>query len=113
MDQKGKNSAAIVSEFAGDPEMADLVRLFLGELPSRISALEDAWREKRVQNVSRIAHQLKGACGGYGFPPLGTPAGPLESSLRSAGERNAEAALDTAGAQVRELIELCSRACRA
>jgi HPt (histidine-containing phosphotransfer) domain-containing protein len=92
--------------------MADLVQLFLGELPSRISALQDAWRERRVQNVSRIAHQLKGACAGYGFPALGSAAGTLEASLHHAGERSAEAALDKAGTQLKELIELCARACR-
>ena len=102
----------IVSEFATDPEMSDLVQLFLSELPARVTALESAWRERRIQNVSRIAHQLKGACAGYGFPALGTAAATLESRLRSMNDTGAEAALEKATADFKALIELCARACR-
>jgi HPt (histidine-containing phosphotransfer) domain-containing protein len=102
----------IISEFATDPEMADLVQLFLSELPARITALESAWRERRIQNVSRIAHQLKGACSGYGFPDLGSAASVLENRLRSMTEGEAEAALEKASGDFKALIDLCARATR-
>jgi len=111
MDQRS-GPRPIISEFATDPEMSELVQLFLSELPARITALESAWRERRVQNVSRIAHQLKGACSGYGFPDLGSAAAVLENRLRSMGESEAEAALENASGEFKVLIDLCARATR-
>jgi HPt (histidine-containing phosphotransfer) domain-containing protein len=114
-DRLGPNDNPIVSEFSADPEMSDLVALFLGELPARIAALETAWRDREVRNVSRIAHQLKGACSGYGFPTLGSAAATLENRLRGVGvvgDGELEKALGRASADFRQLIELCSRACR-
>ena len=109
-ERPGNASRPIISEFATDPEMADLVQLFLGELPQRISAMETAWRERRVQSLARIAHQLKGAGSGYGFPTIGTAAGSLEDRLRLLSETDA-AGLQRAAAEFKQLIDLCSRAC--
>jgi HPt (histidine-containing phosphotransfer) domain-containing protein len=107
----GKPPRPIVSEFATDPEMADLVRQFVSELPARITALEGEWRERRIQNVARLAHQLKGSCAGYGFPALGTAAATLEDRLRATGEASAEAALAKAASEFRALVDLCARVC--
>lgn len=100
----------LVSQFAGDPEMAELVRLFVSELPERLEALTAAWSQRRIADVTRMAHQLKGACGGYGFPTIGQAAANLESRLRTLGASQAEGALESLKAEFGKLLELCSRA---
>ncbi len=95
----------ILSEFAHDPEMKELLEMFVSELPQRLSAIQAAWDVADGEAVRRIAHQLKGASGGYGFAPIGAAAARLESVLR------AEASdLQTAQTELEALIELCHRA---
>lgn len=105
-------SRPLISQYASDPEMADLVELFVGELPERIRALESAWQDQRVEAVTRIAHQLKGSGAGYGFPLIGDAAANLESKLRHQALSDAEAALAKASEDFRALVDLCARACR-
>jgi histidine phosphotransfer protein HptB len=97
----------IVSQYASDPEMAELIELFVSELPQRIEALNSAWNESRMTEVTRIAHQLRGACSGYGFPSLGKAAGALEDGLRTGA---ADGASSLAG-EFKALVDLCARAC--
>lgn len=108
-DGAADNLRPIISEFASDPDMSDLVELFVGELPARISAMQSAWREHRIQNLSRIAHQLKGSGAGYGFPTIGAAAGSLEDRLRQLSEDDA-AGLERAATEFKRLIDVCSRA---
>lgn len=100
-------SGRIVSQYASDPEMAELVELFISELPKRIDALNAAWSESRLDDVTRMAHQLKGSCAGYGFPSLGRAAGALEDGLRGAATDGASGVSE----EFRALVDLCSKAC--
>ena len=97
-------NAPIVSQLANHPDMAELIDLFVSELPSRVDSVAQAWQSKELTGLRRLAHQLKGSCAGYGFPVLGDAAGKLEKSLDS------QAALNEVAGQVNELIELCRRA---
>jgi HPt (histidine-containing phosphotransfer) domain-containing protein len=56
------------SILADDPEFRGLLELFLSELPDRIFALRNAHAACNRVELKRLVHQLKGACGGYGFP---------------------------------------------
>lgn len=104
----GKPEERIVSSMAGDPEMQELIAYFVSELPMRTQALEEAWLAADSASMGRIAHQLKGAAGGFGFARIGDAAGELESSIGNTpvGE-DAVRALET---QVRRLLDLCMRA---
>jgi HPt (histidine-containing phosphotransfer) domain-containing protein len=93
------------SEFAGDPEMMELVREFVQELPERISTLQCAWREANAELVGRVAHQLKGASAGYGFTPVGEAAANLEKAIKSVDDD-----LTRAKREFDELLALCNRA---
>jgi HPt (histidine-containing phosphotransfer) domain-containing protein len=55
------------SSLAGDPDMAELVDMFLEELPQRLTVLTTAVDAGDIETLRRLAHQLKGAAGGYGF----------------------------------------------
>jgi len=70
------------SSFAADPDMIEIVREFALELPGRADALEDLLAARRLDEVRVMAHQLKGAGGGYGYPDITQIAGALENALQ-------------------------------
>ena len=98
----------IISEFADDPEMVELVRLYVSEMPERVRNIWSAWQGGQIESLTRLAHQLKGASAGYGFGQIGEAAARLEASLRAL-ESEGEAAKDL-DPQVRALVDLCERA---
>ena len=93
----------IRSELVDDPEMLELVEYFVRELPERTKAISECWREKRMSDLARLAHQMKGASGGYGFSVVSAAAERLEESLRD------EAELERLQDEVDALISLCRR----
>ena len=94
----------LVSDLAGEPDLADLLEEFIGELPARARAIEQACLEGDVDALIRLAHQLKGSAGGYGFPSITEEAANLERIARRRGGQDA-----LIGA-VRSLADLCQRA---
>lgn len=98
------------SAYADDPEMAELVELFVSELPERLAALEAAWTSGDSQTLRRMAHQLKGAGAGYGFPVVSDAAGEVETAILARGSALPEAELKAVRAKVEALVALCRRA---
>ena len=96
----------LVSEFASDRDMADLVEFFISELQSRVGAMRDACQSGDAARLRGLAHQLKGAAGGYGFPSITQSAAELESALVDATEGETSAVAEKTEA----LIALCKRA---
>lgn len=94
----------LVSEFAGDVDMADIIDLFVEGLPARMGALRAAVAEGATADVKRLAHQLKGAAGGYGFGSITTVAGELEIAIG-----RGEGAAETQEI-VGRLLAMCARA---
>ena len=94
----------MVSELAGDKELADILDIFVAELPKRMRGVEDALGAADYAAIGRLAHQLKGSAGGYGFPVISQVAGILE--------KHAQASSDVAAIteQVRRLADLCASA---
>lgn len=74
-----------------DPSFRILVGRFVSGLPERLAQLQAAAQEGRREEVQRLAHQLKGAGGGYGFEQLTEPAHSLER-LAECGAPSAEIA---------------------
>ncbi|GJQ30911.1 MAG: hypothetical protein HBSAPP03_27950 [Phycisphaerae bacterium] len=102
-------SAPLRSTLEGDPDMAELVGLFVGDLPQRIDSLRTAWSEHRAADLQRLAHQLRGSSASYGFASIGDSAGRLEDALRDL-DLARSPTLDAFKSSVDELIELCRRA---
>lgn len=94
----------VYSSFGTDPDMLDLVQEFVVALPDRAAAIEAATAAQDLETVRRLAHQLKGASGGYGFEAIGQAAASLESSVKAA------AAMSEVTGRVQELVSLCRRA---
>jgi len=98
------------SEFADDPDMAEIVSMFVSEMPQKIQKLSESFELTKFDELRRLAHQLKGSSGGYGFPTLGLAAGKLERTLNShadgAGTGDPVLAIRS---QVDEVLGLCKR----
>lgn len=93
------------SSFADDPDMAELVEMFVTELPERVADLTRSYESAAKDELRTIAHQLKGASAGYGFEPIGQAAARLEAAA------NADTPdPDDLRAGFDELVSLCNRA---
>ncbi len=99
------SATPILSTHAADPDMRELIQLFIDELPERVRSIQDFWQRRELNELTRIAHQIKGAGGGYGFPTLGAAAGVLEHELTSTPTPD----LASVARQVNDLINLCAR----
>jgi len=95
---------AIFSSFADDPDMKELVDLFVGEMSERISQLRIMDSACDLIQLQRLAHQLKGAGGGYGFPAITEAASRLEANVKE-GEDSGQIEM-----AISELAALCDRA---
>lgn len=74
--------AAIRSEFADDPDFGELLAEFAAGIPGRMADLRAAFESGTVDQLRMLAHQLKGAGGGYGFPDLSHVARELEQACK-------------------------------
>lgn len=88
-----------------DPEFAELIEYFKGELPERVRSLEACAAERDLDGLQRLAHQLKGAAPGFGFPHVGQAARDLEERLRF--PSGPERTLDQIRGELNALISLC------
>ncbi|HYO98359.1 MAG TPA: response regulator [Polyangiaceae bacterium] len=99
-----RRPAVLISTYADDLEMAAPVGAFVQGLPSQVTVMRDAARRDDRPKLRRLAHQLKGAAGGYGFPSITEAAARLEASVQDEVGREAlEQALSG-------LLSLCERA---
>jgi HPt (histidine-containing phosphotransfer) domain-containing protein len=98
------HAAPIVSSLGDEPDMTELIEEFVGNLQHRVQAIERAVAMNNPSELARLAHQLKGASGGFGFETIGTMAATLEQSAKVAG------CVSEVAAEVAELISMCRRA---
>lgn len=95
--------AFVYSELADDPDLGDLVELFVAELPDRLDHLVRQFDDGNRQTMRRAVHQMKGAAGSYGFHAVTPLAARLEQSLNDDGsDERVKADLDA-------LLDLCRR----
>lgn len=104
MSDSPSTTNALVSELTDDADMVELVEMFIDELPDKLSAIMTALAGQDFDDLARVAHQLKGSAGGYGFPAITEAAKELEDTA------SADRDLETLIAQVKELTSLCGRA---
>jgi CheY-like chemotaxis protein/HPt (histidine-containing phosphotransfer) domain-containing protein len=97
--------AILRSELADDPDLKGILPDFLNTLEGRVAALCRASGQEDSGTLKRLAHQLKGVAGGYGFPTITEQAKVLEGALESEHKPAVKAAVDA-------LCTLCLRAAR-
>lgn len=74
---------AVRSQYADDPDFAELIEFFVDAIPERREYLETEFSRGNLEQVRVTAHQLKGAGGGYGFDELSVLAADLEQACQS------------------------------
>jgi HPt (histidine-containing phosphotransfer) domain-containing protein len=103
MTAAATTEVAYYSVLGDDRDLADIVALFVEEMPLRVRHLQAHFGCANWDELARLAHQLKGAAGSYGFDQLTPFAARLEKTVRN-GEP--QAAVRDA---LEELVEACGR----
>lgn len=85
-----------------EPEMNDLVTIFLEKLPGMISQLHTAVQSQDMTELSHLLHNMKSIGGGYGFPQLSELSEAMENAIR-------EQALSKLGDFLQHFDSLCER----
>lgn len=68
----------VYSIYADDPNLSELVSIFVHELPQRLETLRSHAEVEDWESVARVAHQLNELGSNYGFAKLSTLAARLE-----------------------------------
>ena len=100
----GRPVDGIQSEFVGDPDMADVIEEFIARLPGTMTAMAESLERSGHEDLRRLAHQLKGAGGGYGYPSLTEQASKLEDATKAADVEAERLALNKLMALTRSVI---------
>jgi len=104
MTQNTHETKPIYSSLGGDPDLGEIVDMFVEEMPDRVGAIQTQLEEADWDALRRAAHQLKGAAGSYGFDLISPCAGRLEAAVR---EQEPEEQIRRAA---QELVDMCRRA---
>ena len=75
--------AAIESEFTDDSDLSGLIDQFVCGLSEKVQNMQAALANGDFEGLGRLAHQLKGVGGGYGYPKLTDLAKTLEDAAKS------------------------------
>jgi HPt (histidine-containing phosphotransfer) domain-containing protein len=94
-----------------DPELDELVRLYLDRLPANARELAALLEAHDLEGIRRLAHQLRGCSAGFGFHEVGAAAGALEDGLRH-DQDPSDRLLAQAARGVRRLVETLALAAR-
>lgn len=103
MAQAHSNTDAIYSRLGADPDLGEILQMFVDEMPRRVTSMLDHLNKGDREGVRQIAHQIKGAAGSYGFPAVSPAAGRVESVISDGGPE------EQIRKAVAELADLCSR----
>ena len=96
---------AISSQFANDSDLAGILDEFVAALPGKVRAMRQALAGNGMPELARMAHQLKGAGGGYGYPSLTDCARTLEEAAKAQD-------VEAAGLRLSDLTRLCQAIAR-
>jgi histidine phosphotransfer protein HptB len=104
MDQPIDHKGFVYSRLAVDPDLSEIVDMFVEEMPGRVATLLDQLNAGDWEDLRRTAHQLKGAAGSYGFDLISPSAGKVEAAIR---DQESEERIREV---LEELVDLCKRA---
>ncbi|MFH1919429.1 MAG: Hpt domain-containing protein [Planctomycetota bacterium] len=104
MTQTLTTNEPLYSPLSEDPDLRDIVEMFIEEMPDRTARLLDRLNASDWEGLRRLSHQLKGAAGSYGFGPVTDSAARVEEAVReSSPEEEIRRLVD-------DLVSLCGRA---
>ena len=80
----------------GEPDvLAEVLRLFLDDVPRRVERLKAAWREGNAVELQRAAHSLKGSSGNIGAHHMSDICAQLDERGRAGDFNGARHLLDS------------------
>ena len=88
------NGPIVSTLLTEDPSFVDIVTEFVAGLRPRLQQMEAALSRRQLADLRRLAHQLKGSGGGYGF-----------DILTDLGRRLEEASLHNDPAECRKTLD--------
>ncbi|CAN5690447.1 hypothetical protein BH11PLA1_BH11PLA1_02780 [soil metagenome] len=100
---------SIRSDLADDPALRGLIDAFISDLPARVHSLFAALHAQQFTELERLAHQLKGDGGGYGFSGLSARAADLEKVLTRKDLDFARSRMSELRSKIDDLAALCHR----
>ncbi len=80
--QMSQTLQPIYSVYGDNPNLAELIEIFVSELPGRVETLQSHAEEEDWEELARVAHQLNGNASSYGFPQLSRLAARIEYACR-------------------------------
>ncbi len=85
----------LLSDLADDPDMQELIGQFLQQLTTRIDAIDQSRGKDNRAALAAMAHQLKGAGGGYGYMSISEAARTVERFAAAGGtQKECDDAID-------------------
>ena len=103
MASTAQEEMAVYSTLGADPDLGDLVEMYVDEMPDRIAALKGAFQRGEMEDLRREAHQMKGAGGSYGFDQLTPVAAALECAVSH------HESVETIEQTLEKLLDVCLR----
>jgi PAS domain S-box-containing protein len=94
---------SIQSAHAGNARIMEIIPAFVAGLPVRVGDMLALLERNDLPAVQKIAHQLLGTCGGYGFALVSEPARTVEQSIKAGHDR------ESISTDVRSLIDVIRR----
>ena len=80
---KTKRPQLLISQLLlEDEDLRDIVEEFVDGLETRLAEIRQAYDQMDWDAMSRLAHQLKGAGGSYGYPDISQVAASMEQGFR-------------------------------
>lgn len=73
----------IISNLADDPDLKEVVEIFLGNLTSLVEQLKQMLEQSQMEELAYLAHNLKGSGGSAGFNIIFEKALALEQAAKA------------------------------
>jgi len=73
----------IESELSDDPDFVEIINQFVSGLAEKLQSMQQALANGDFETLGRLAHQLKGAGGSYGYPALTDLSKALENTAKA------------------------------
>ena len=86
-------TGTIRSAYADMPKMRRILPEFVADLPVRVAEIKGRFSTGEMELVQRIAHQMRGAGGGYGFTEMSEHAAAVEQAVKDQQPRESIARL--------------------
>jgi HPt (histidine-containing phosphotransfer) domain-containing protein len=102
VDTSASNNS-IKSSHSANPRIMEIVPQFVAGLRGKVSNMTGLLEQNDLPGVQKIAHQLLGSAGGYGFAPVSQLARTVEQSIQ------ARHPLESITVEVKSLIDVIRR----